>query len=789
MSSRQRKRLEGQIKSLKNELAEETSSAADESSEEDAGVAVKMSAFAGFESSDDESSSDEAASLASEDEEGEPAQVSIKPQKPTLGREAKRTDDFEDLAILDAAIAENEMIKEEIAQQGHTLECYAPLFDFDGCAFDYDVVVSRRFGKFASVLAGEGESSGSAGVKKRVRGVRAAQTQIFGRKDSWPKPPSFAAGGLGQALSEDGRYAFEESLEWKKQNALYGIVKDLGDVNRAVLFLMYCCESHPECLLMLGRTFALYGLMERSLDMVRRALHTYEVAALGSFFGDSSSLQSRCRLDWRVPLNAPLFTALFRYMTLVGQQGYHRCARDTARLLLSLSLDDPMCVLLALDHYLVQCNDEASHALFFGFMGVTCVELEEGEDKRLAVHWDKERSSFPLALSPDSPAPGEERESEGCVSDLPGWWYSLALIEEQRAVSLAKEGGHVDSTPDMDLATSVLAEAVVKSPHIAVALIDNTPDLATSSKQRFQELRGLPPFVAASAESSGDECAEREVEHKEDTEAGKKLAELYVSRNTSLWQSRTRMLIAGAERATQWCAAGFSPASSSPLLVTVSPAAEKDGGTAKARTLLKYAAANLENFAENNVQFPLDANPLDPQLADERVLEPMGIAQQRQHLRRVAAEHFPGAGGYDELVQQQLLRGLQQVQDPWGMEGAADEFGMGPREMELLQRQMEEAMAMEREGGGVAPAQPEQGRFDGEAEQGGAPDLQAPEQQTEHGPEQAQVEIQDLQAGTFMRSGARGLAGRGPREVRRLDYSAPLMQLLLQSFFMPWFQL
>ena len=126
---------------------------------------------------------------------------------------------------------------------------------------------------------------------------------------------------------------------------------------------------------MLGNTLALYGQMERSLDMVRRALHTYESAALGSFFSGCHSLQTRCRLDWRVPVNAPLFTALFHNMTLVGQQGYYRCARDTARLLLSLSLDDPMCVLLALDHYLVQCDDEASRVLFLGFMGIAGLEL------------------------------------------------------------------------------------------------------------------------------------------------------------------------------------------------------------------------------------------------------------------------------------------------------------------------------------------------------------------------------------------------------------------------------
>ena len=127
----------------------------------------KSSAFAGFESSDEESNSSGESGTSSSVEDEEESVSASKPQKLALDREVKSADDLDELAILEEAIAENKIINEKNARQCRNLEKYASLFDFDGCAFDYDVVVSRRFGKFASVLAGERESSGGNGTKRK----------------------------------------------------------------------------------------------------------------------------------------------------------------------------------------------------------------------------------------------------------------------------------------------------------------------------------------------------------------------------------------------------------------------------------------------------------------------------------------------------------------------------------------------------------------------------------------------------------------------------------------------
>ena len=146
-------------------------------------------------------------------------------------------------------------------------------------------------------------------------------------------------GGLGQKIVK-GRFVFEESKDWKKSGSLFRIVREFSDINRAILFLVYCNEVHPESLLMLRKTFALYGRKDRALDILRRAHYTYECASLTSFFSaenlgrDPCATNSDpCVLDWRVVENAPFFTALYRYLHLVGMQGYHSLSRDVSRVL------------------------------------------------------------------------------------------------------------------------------------------------------------------------------------------------------------------------------------------------------------------------------------------------------------------------------------------------------------------------------------------------------------------------------------------------------------------------
>ncbi len=57
--------------------------------------------------------------------------------------------------------------------------------------------------------------------------------------------------------------------------------------------------------------------------------------------------------------------------------------------------------------------------------------------------------------------------------------------------------------------------------------------------------------------------------------------------------------------------------------------------------ILKYLPANEEDFLEEFPRFPPEANPLDPQFADPRLLARQNIPINRQQIR----QQQPGAGG------------------------------------------------------------------------------------------------------------------------------------------------
>lgn len=788
MSARQRQRLQQQLKQL-DEPAQEESDGSEESDEEDDGLIVRRG-FGGLaalsDSSEDQSSSDEEQEseedvVESSDANGEP---SGKDEEEDLAAEE------EENLLLEKAIEEAAASELSRSEAG---PAYSVLFGVDkNTLLDVDVFISRRFGKYQNAMAeGNVAGAGGAGNASKRRGGGGgrgapARKSIFGFKEEWPKPPSFIGGGLGQKLV-DGRYVFEESKEWKKTGSLFRIVREFGDINRAILFLLYCNEVHPESLLMLSKTFAVYGRMDRALDMVRRALYTYECASLTSFFSAEvlgrdpyAANNDSCVLDWRVVENAPLFTALYRYVHLVGMQGYHALARDAARVLLSLSQDDPTMVLLALDHYLVACNDKESRNILLTFMGISGLELSHDEganEPTVAIEWvggsgpDKGEgtAAFPL-LDLDATTSEDTSAGSNSVMHLGGWWLSLALIEEQRAKSAA-EGAEMPA--DLALATAVTSEALVRFPFMLQPLLGSlAEDLATSTKARFEEVLQQAPFSDGEDEGLGE--SERKLFAK--------LGHVYSVRNKTMWQQRVALLLAGAERAAERLAREDGPGRHDYYYLQCPRGA----------ALLKYSEANPEHYAEEIPQFPQEANPLDPQLEDyERLLEPVQLAQQRAHMRRVAAEAFPGAGGYEELVQTQLIQGLQQQV---GGFGAGVEQGLWEDEQEVaMAMQIEAQQAQQRAAGAVAAVEEDRARAEREEEEkeeedGG--DGEGNEDDELRPPTVAPVPVarQDLQEGAFARPVSANVERRF-REAPQLDYTAPLMQLLLQSFFCPWYRL
>ncbi len=861
MSARQRQRLQQRLKQLEAEAEADVgvaAQAAEDSEEEeesdDEEPIVTKGGFGGF--ADTDSSSDDGSSGSgsqSDEEEQNDEDERDKKDIHVTGvaeeeEEARKEEDQKqereraEMALLEQAIEEAAAKRDATSPRNCD---YGALFNIDGKStlLDIDVVVSRRFGKFAAAVNGPDNNNNNNNNNRRNRGagaggagrvVVASRKSVFGCKDEWPKPSAYVSGGLGQRLeaptgtSAGGgsssshnkvqqRYCYEESKEWRRSGALFRIVKEFGDINRAVLFLLYCNEVHPECLLMLGSVLARYGRMDRALDMVRRALYTYECASLASFFpstgnaGAGSGSGIACVLDWRVPENAPLFTALFRYMHLVGMQGYHTLARDVARLLLSLSPDDPMLVLLALDHYLVQCDDDDSRTLLRGVLGVTSLALGEAEDGGEGVRIVLD-CSYPLldGVDDDRDRVGKDEDASSSsspltVAHLGNWWMSLALTEEQAARRTAaaaasassKEkgnvgGGEEDETTvflELDTAEATLVAALTRFPCMLRPLVDSLEDVATSTKARLEQAMLQPPFK----EEDGEEV-EKTQEEAPCAGVFKRVAEIYAVRNKSLWQSRLRFLVAGAEGAVASRASTSTPSSSSSSCYHST--AVVNTIRVNAEGLAKYASASEDNYCETIAQFPQEANPLDAQFADfERLLEPTQLEHQRARLRRAATEAFPGPGGMEELITQYLLQGVQQQQHEWEGEELLD-FGFGGGRVggdepaaAAQQEQLQQQQAEQQRAVGEAAADALEA-IDNEAEAAAAAAAAAATTEGERIAEVVQpapaVRREHLQDGTFVPP---TVAAAARAEVHRLDYSAPLMQLLLQSFFLPWFRL
>ncbi len=758
MSARQRQRLQQQLKQLddKPEVSSESS--------EDEEEPQKTSGFGGLSALSDSSSEEEDVEQNEEELDG----IGMnKAEEKSEDSEPGEEEDEEHLLL--QAIEEAAASKPKNGTNASI--DYSLLFGADkGSLLDVDVFISRRFGKFQSVM---GNGAGGQGSKRKAGRAAPARKSIFGCKEEWPKPSSFVAGGLGQK-QVDGGYCYEESKEWKKSESLFRIVREFGDINRAILFLLYCNEVHPESLLMLSKTFAVYGRMDRALDTVRRALYTYECASLTSFFSAENLGRTGppCVLDWKVIQNAPFFTALYRYMYLVGMQGYHTLARDTGRLLLSLSRDDPTMVLLALDHYLVMCNDADSRAIFLAFMGISRLQASDGAS--LEVEWIGEagtaggrgeggaegEAAFPL-IDLDDPEDGNRHNHNPTVLQLGSWWLSLALLEEQQAQERAEEG----LPPDLDTATAVVAEALCRFPYMLQPLLDSMDDLATSSKARFEQAQASPPFITTN--TTAPALAE------EETALHAKLGHVYAVRNKALWQSRVMLLVAGAEQAVARCAASEEE---------ITPLSSSSPG------LMKYASANPEHYAEEIAQFPAEADPLDPQLAEvERLLEQPQLAHQRAILRRMASEQFAFPGGHEELVQTTLIQGLGAPQGGFGVGGAGvnEEVAWAQEEEIAMAMQLDaqaraaQALAAIEEEREMAAAEADR-VVDNNGDTSGVGNDQVPPVRD--------VRREDLQDLAFARPVSEAVSRRF-REAPRLDYTAPLMQLLLQSFFCPWFRL
>ena len=860
MSARQRQRIAQQMRELNlnpagpksRSLVEQEES--EEESEEEEVVHSKKSAFA-FDLSSDSSSEEEEEEEEKEegddddddDDDGQVASTpdtSISKSKSTSTRaqkEEKAEEDFLDQVIQE--MKSNTSIS-AISKQQTCQKFNSDLFGISalrsGC-LDLDGVIAKRFGKLATMGLGDNNNNYNDNGNLRNRHNRMGQQQpgaklsfkskssIFGSKEDWPAPPSFVEGGLGMIFDKNRNiYCFEGSAQYKKDTDVYNQIKLSEDINRIVMFLIHINACHPDALVQLSQCFARYQQPDRALDMIRRALHSYEYAMMDGFvqavtsgtITDSNGIL----LDYREPVNAPFFVLLAKYSQMVSMQGYHSMAVDLARFCLALHKDDPMSTLLYLDSYLMQsasnvdANSQGSSSRnlqllkrYMGFDTLRVPEKQKGAQQCLMFTYCEQEELYVL------PDKGSSNVTVH-VGHLPTFWFSYAL---------ALFNTSVRGDGDGELAECVLAQAIIMYPFVVSILYENIEDLSTSLKSEIQTLlnsiNDIHPYSTNVKQDIADDGDSHRLPVVTDTSHMLiQISHIYSMKNSVHWQvssDRVQFLIRALNRAndilSQTDSEDIGQISSVVQLPVSYEVMNMHSG------LLRYKNCYLEGsndlFLNHLPQFPAEANPLDPQLANPIMLERNQIELQRAHMRR--------AGGGMDFLHQQLMVGHnadpeavaemeaieqafrdQQVNGAEILRGLQQNGGalFGNQDFEELE--LDEQQAAIRAAAGEFLRNLQNRRNDRNGEEGeeaieggegvgdGEENIQDAAGGNIDNGDMVQDDTdahqllnrQDLQAGNFSTRPVSNNQQNGNREYR-LDYEAPLTQLFVQSFF-PWFR-
>lgn len=359
----------------------------------------------------------------------------------------------------------------------------------------------------AANAAGQGgrrpAGSGTSGRSKRITKMGGARRFIFGMpKDEWADAPSFGAGGIGMRREEGGgpgMFRFIWSDDYKEVSQQYERIQASGDANRLVEFLAEY-PYHIDALLQLASVFIRTGDVNKSYDLVRRALFYLNWGEHEGF----NPCGTCCRLDPSIPENASYFRAVFFNMKLVGMFGCPSVSAGLAKLLLSLDpTGDSMNLWLLLDYYLMASGEAAEFEEVYA--GLCTMSLGIGAEKQSL-----------------------------CISDLPNWSVSSALCAflRSKATGLFEEYAEEESGIDYKaLSNERLQASFLKYPYLLwgfASRILNTSEhrgfsgTAAShvSRLQWQALQNHPFYASGKASASSLLL---------------QLSELYDSRCGELW--------------------------------------------------------------------------------------------------------------------------------------------------------------------------------------------------------------------------------------------------------------
>lgn len=663
MSSRQRQRLQKketyiqQLHQQNNNISIENDIEEDEDEVSESQNRKVMQYYLDSSSQDSSSSESDNDIELKKTEMNEITSCITKKNKLTAIRNEKEI--IDDEKFLEEQIRKNNELN-EINDLPKISEGSTNLFAISPKDIDMEAIMHQRFGRLD--LSDDEDKAKKSKKKNKNRFIVPRSIKSYKKyyivqpQEDWGKPLHYISGGQGMdqvKMEGDIKYfSFKWSSDYEKLNDDFIEIQNSGDANNLVLFLSQY-PYHTEGLLTLAMVFARTANMDRATDLVKRCLYYLESTFLESF----KLFEGKCRVDVKKRENIALYSALFRHMQISYMMGCPSVSAGLARIILSLDpIYDPYHLLLMLDHYFITSG---KHELLCQYLGIQSIENLESKLQSLIDLY------FPQAL----------QLGEGLIDDnsltigrLPNWIFSLAVALFQ--------------LKHRSLANIVLENAIVRYPYMTNDIIQ-IANIETKKNKRWEVILQKPFFTTSKSRVDPDNLGvSRNVLMY--------LSRLYAILNTNIWKREDLQLFL-----LESCEKSLSFYSSHTNVNGMNEQMNYYKILLSQSEIVRYKDAIEEDFQEQFNRFPPNVNPLDPQMADPRLLQ-AGLEQNRiRGGRNMLNRLLRGHNDVGAMDQEAILAEFERLRE-MGMNMDFDEFmnmiqqgnveGVGDRLRDIIPR-------------------------------------------------------------------------------------------------------
>ncbi|KAL3162159.1 hypothetical protein ABBQ32_009867 [Trebouxia sp. C0010 RCD-2024] len=311
-------------------------------------------------------------------------------------------------------------------------------------------------------------------------------------KDHWPP----FEGGIHMEVAgkptADGRpmFRYTHSAAYHGVQMVFEQSQASFDPN-SILALLEQHPYHVDSLLAMHELYRSMGEVASSDEMLERCIYALEMA-WHPYFNPAAA---NTRMDYGLPLNRPLFVALFKQTQNLSRRGLHGTALEYAKLLLGMDPADPRGVLFCIDYLAIRAGQ-------FNFL------------KRLTAQ-DESISQLPNFVYSTLLADFRERTGHTASKQGRGSGFAPAAAPATSSTSEAEASGEASLE-------SRLSQAVMMYPVVVVRLMDKLKDKGVGKDAEWGSLLEKAPLRHA------DDLDSASLSHAVD---------IFVERHHLLWKA------------------------------------------------------------------------------------------------------------------------------------------------------------------------------------------------------------------------------------------------------------